>query len=300
MELYIILIIMKINWIWKINKTMKRKAVPQKLRFEIFKRDKFICQYCGKEAPDVVLNVDHINPVKNGGDNNITNLITSCFDCNSGKGARLLSDGHLVKKQKKSLDELQERKNQIEMIANWRKDLLNVNNLKINKLCDYILVGWNYELDIAQRRKLQTITNKFDLNLVYDAIERAFDHYSDRNYHDAKSVAFSKIGGICYNIKNDVRNEFNLLYDKADILFKHFEENDKPVYKWQKSVTMSLLRKMNKIYPIDDMKWIYQGWASDFYWEEWRDHIEEHIKWCLEGNSKFSDKQLENLNKNLK
>ena len=149
---------------------IKRKSISQKIRFEIFKRDSFTCQYCGEEAPKVILNIDHINPVKNGGDNNITNLITSCFDCNSGKRARLLNDDHIVKKQKKSLNELQERRNQIEMIAQWREDLLNINDLKINKLCDFILKGWNYKLDIEKKRKLQTISNKFELNIVYDAI----------------------------------------------------------------------------------------------------------------------------------
>ena len=78
----------------------KRKPLSKNLRFEVFKRDSFKCQYCGQEAPDVILNADHINPVKNGGDNNIINLITSCFSCNSGKSARLLSDNHIVKKQK--------------------------------------------------------------------------------------------------------------------------------------------------------------------------------------------------------
>lgn len=34
----------------------KRKTVSNELRFEVFKRDKFTCQYCGRKAPDVVLN----------------------------------------------------------------------------------------------------------------------------------------------------------------------------------------------------------------------------------------------------
>ena len=38
------------------------------------------------------MHVDHIDPVANGGSNNIDNLITSCDCCNLGKGARLLSD----------------------------------------------------------------------------------------------------------------------------------------------------------------------------------------------------------------
>lgn len=48
----------------------KRKSISKKLRFEVFKRDSFTCQYCGKMAPDVVLEVDHINPVASGGENN--------------------------------------------------------------------------------------------------------------------------------------------------------------------------------------------------------------------------------------
>jgi 5-methylcytosine-specific restriction endonuclease McrA len=38
-------------------------AISRKIRFEIFKRDSFKCQYCGRSAPEIVLNVDHINPV---------------------------------------------------------------------------------------------------------------------------------------------------------------------------------------------------------------------------------------------
>lgn len=68
-----------------------RKALSKKTRFEIFKRDGFTCQYCGKQPPDVVLVVDHINPVANGGDNDQMNLVTSCETCNQGKGAVLLT-----------------------------------------------------------------------------------------------------------------------------------------------------------------------------------------------------------------
>ncbi|MDC4235638.1 HNH endonuclease, partial [Pasteurella multocida] len=74
------------------NKKQKstRTALSKKVRFEVFKRDSFKCQYCGKSAPDVVLHVDHINPVSNDGTNDIMNLITSCSECNLGKGAKTL------------------------------------------------------------------------------------------------------------------------------------------------------------------------------------------------------------------
>jgi HNH endonuclease len=69
-----------------------RKAISKKTRFEIFKRDSFTCQYCGAHPPSVVLEVDHINPVSNGGDNLEGNLITACFGCNRGKSDRSLMD----------------------------------------------------------------------------------------------------------------------------------------------------------------------------------------------------------------
>ncbi len=68
----------------------KREPISKKLRFEIFKRDAFTCQYCGKTPPSVILEVDHIHPVKHGGKNH-DNLLTACFDCNRGKGGDLLT-----------------------------------------------------------------------------------------------------------------------------------------------------------------------------------------------------------------
>ena len=68
-----------------------RTALSKTMRFEVFKRDAFTCQYCGAHPPDCVLEVDHIEPVSNGGTNDQDNLVTACFDCNRGKGARLLA-----------------------------------------------------------------------------------------------------------------------------------------------------------------------------------------------------------------
>ena len=69
-----------------------RKAISKKLRFDVFKRDGFVCAYCGATPPTVVLQVDHIHPVVEGGTNTIDNLITSCQPCNIGKGANVLTN----------------------------------------------------------------------------------------------------------------------------------------------------------------------------------------------------------------
>jgi hypothetical protein len=69
----------------------KRKKITKKKRFEVFKRDEFTCQYCGATPPSAILQVDHIHPVKLGGDNHMDNLITSCQQCNLGKSATPLT-----------------------------------------------------------------------------------------------------------------------------------------------------------------------------------------------------------------
>lgn len=70
----------------------KRKSLSKKLRFEVFRRDGFMCRYCGNRPPEVALEVDHINPVARGGDNDPLNLVSSCVDCNRGKKARVLTE----------------------------------------------------------------------------------------------------------------------------------------------------------------------------------------------------------------
>ena len=61
-----------------------------KLRFQVFKRDNFTCQYCGRKTPEVILELEHIIPLSKGGTDELDNLTTSCFECNRGKGASLL------------------------------------------------------------------------------------------------------------------------------------------------------------------------------------------------------------------
>lgn len=63
----------------------ERKPTSKRMRFEVFKRDNFECQYCGAKPPKIPLELDHIIPVSKNGKTIIDNLITACFDCNRGK-----------------------------------------------------------------------------------------------------------------------------------------------------------------------------------------------------------------------
>lgn len=102
----------------------KRKSLSKRLRFEVFKRDRFTCQYCGKASPDVVLHADHVKPVSLGGKNTITNLITSCKDCNLGKSNIELSDDAAISKQRKQIEALADRDEQITMMIDWQEGMI--------------------------------------------------------------------------------------------------------------------------------------------------------------------------------
>lgn len=67
-------------------------SVGKRLRFEVFKRDKFTCQYCGRRPPNVMLVIDHIVPLREGGRDDFANLVTSCEPCNSGKSGVSLGE----------------------------------------------------------------------------------------------------------------------------------------------------------------------------------------------------------------
>lgn len=70
---------------------MDRTPISKRTRFDVFKRDHFTCQYCGKQPPAVVLVIDHITPVCSGGTGDPANLITACETCNQGKAGIPLS-----------------------------------------------------------------------------------------------------------------------------------------------------------------------------------------------------------------
>lgn len=89
-----------------------RKAISKRVRFEVFKRDRFTCQYCGAHPPGVLLHIDHITAVASGGTNEIDNLITACEPCNAGKGARALTD--VPKSLQDKAVEIAEREAQLE------------------------------------------------------------------------------------------------------------------------------------------------------------------------------------------
>jgi 5-methylcytosine-specific restriction endonuclease McrA len=70
-------------------------------RRNIFKRDKWTCQYCGKKSKDLKrLTVDHIHPKCKGGGWQWTNLTTACPACNLKKGNMTPKECGMIPKKK--------------------------------------------------------------------------------------------------------------------------------------------------------------------------------------------------------
>ncbi len=62
-------------------------------RKEVFRRDNYRCQYCGKYSLD--LTIDHIFPRHLGGMHTWTNVVAACASCNHRKGGRTLKEANM-------------------------------------------------------------------------------------------------------------------------------------------------------------------------------------------------------------
>jgi hypothetical protein len=185
--------------------------MTKKIRFEIFKRDSFTCQYCGKKSPDAILRVDHIKPLSKGGSDEILNLITSCFDCKIGKGDRELDDKSFVEKTRKQAEALQAKREQIEMMFEWHESLSNIEELAFNKIVEYFdkTICNPSTLNDFGKSNLKRAIKKYPINECLEAIDIA-TKYVDRSSPQAfsKSITnvLSKIGGILKSNKKAKEN----------------------------------------------------------------------------------------------
>jgi hypothetical protein len=177
---------------------MGRQSLSKKLRFDVFKRDGFICFYCGAHPSETVtLEVDHIHPVAEGGTNEIDNLVTACFDCNRGKSAELLSSAPPSLAEKTEL--IAEREAQIRAyyeILEARKRRLDD---EMWAVADVLMERFADETIL--RTRLESIKRFLDLlpfPVVLEAMEAACNRIMNRNQ------AFKYFCGICWKkIKGD-------------------------------------------------------------------------------------------------
>jgi 5-methylcytosine-specific restriction endonuclease McrA len=62
-------------------------------RRDVFLRDRYACQYCGRHTRDLTL--DHVIPRKRGGPHDWTNVVAACKACNHRKAGRTPDEAHM-------------------------------------------------------------------------------------------------------------------------------------------------------------------------------------------------------------
>lgn len=260
---------------------MTRKSLSKKTRFEVFKRDSFKCQYCGESSPDVVLEVDHIEPVSKGGTNDITNLITSCFDCNRGKGATKLSDDNVIKKQNKQLEELNERRTQLEMMVEWKKELLDLDNYEVDMFTEYWdeLLDGSHSINAHGKKKVKKWLKKYDIEVLMKSAKKSVDSYlllDEEGDHTSESVekSFSYIPRIAHYEVNGQEDYMKELFYIRGILknrLHYLDEKKTIIY-------------LKKLYELDyDLEFLKELALEVKNWTEFRQTCEDYLQSDIDG-----------------
>lgn len=182
----------------------KRKSISTRTRFEVFKRDAFVCQYCGAHPPSVILHVDHILPVSDGGGNDRGNLITSCQTCNAGKSNVPLSA--IPKPMAESAAEIAEREAQILGYAEIMREARERKLRHAWVVAEPFAAHFDPKGMAIRTDWLGSISRFVERLGVYDALS-AMDIALSR-HGDDKSGCFRYFCGICWmKIRQEDDNE---------------------------------------------------------------------------------------------
>jgi hypothetical protein len=274
------------------KKGIKRKSISKRIRFEVLKRDKFTCQYCGKKAPDVILEVDHVEPKSKGGYDGILNFITSCYECNRGKGDIQLDDQSALQKQRKQMEEVQERREQIALMFKWKESLRNLDKDILTQVVECIdnKIG-KYSLNENGKRTIEKLINKFNLGDILEAIELSSKKYliydsSNNPIKESVEDFINKIGGILNirsrppidqklaYIKGICRNRFHFWDQKRGSLILKSYVNALIEYGWTEEeifedLVNELEPKTKEINSWSEWKSLVEGWTDDIKkWEK--------------------------------
>lgn len=170
-------------------------TVSTRTRFEVFKRDRFVCAYCGRTPPDAILHVDHIKPVALGGTSDIANLITACSTCNLGKSDVPLDESRVPAVTRDSVDELAERIAQAQAYLEFTESLRSLVDRQVQMVVDRWAMRFGAETTEEQDgtywvirggmfprdQSVRTILRRLPLEQVLEAVDIAADWTSRSN-----------------------------------------------------------------------------------------------------------------------
>ena len=256
---------------------MAREPIRKSVRFEVFKRDSFTCQYCGEKSPDVVLQIDHIAPVADGGTNDILNLVTACRACNAGKSDKKLSDSSAIEKARRQAEDMQERRQQLEMIAEWHSSLLDIDAEAVSRLEQLWLQSTcadegSYLLDAA-KDELRRAMKRYGFDIACQGVVQAARRYmkkpADADQEQCRNESFWSIPKICSVLKADKDDPgvARLFYIRG------IARNRLPYM--HEGLCISILKEARAAGISID--WLEEFAKSAATWREFRTSIEEYI-----------------------
>lgn len=188
----------------------KRKPMRPSIRFEVFKRDAFACQYCGRRPPDVILEVDHITAIAEGGTDDLLNLLTACWDCNRGKGKRSLdsvapSADERLSNAREAADQLREYNAFLEA-ERAREDAV-IAELGRSWHNAFYPVGERNKWVFGSSRvtTIRQFLRALPTTEIRDAIEIAVDRMQPSPGHDERTWRY--FCGVCWHKIRDRRGE---------------------------------------------------------------------------------------------
>jgi hypothetical protein len=174
----------------------KRKNLSKRQRFEVFKRDAFTCQYCGRKPPEVILEADHMIPVAAGGKDHESNMVTACKDCNAGK-----SDKSLDQVPASLSLQMQERRDRMAQLKQYNGFLLEEREYD-NRQVQLIGMEWCNRINPVSEQDQFTFTSA-----RATSVRRFLKHLPAVEVMDALEIAFARIPfeGRCDNKRDDDR-----------------------------------------------------------------------------------------------
>lgn len=73
----------------------EEKSEPHLTNWALYRRDRYLCGYCGGRFRDSDLSRDHVVPLHLGGRDRWMNVVTACRSCNTMKGGRTPEAAHM-------------------------------------------------------------------------------------------------------------------------------------------------------------------------------------------------------------
>lgn len=113
-----------------------------------------------------------------------------------------MSDHSVVEKQRDQLQDLSERREQLEMMISWKEGMCDLRTMTVDRLADLwakLIPG--YGLNETGRQGLKKLAGRYALDELMEAMRIALDQYIEvkdgKPTQESVEIAWKKVTGIC-------------------------------------------------------------------------------------------------------